>query len=164
VHDSLGKDKGYHVSQMHAIAAGSPTSIQEERFTLFISVQYDVELSMNRYTISTPSRQHPARYAPVREKHPATKKNVWSMPREALKALQHCIIHSSCAELVDKLVIIDSELLPITRDGALYGPGCHNLLVRCRRICRLDRADRHRSRSPTGLEPRSSDEDRKKTV
>jgi hypothetical protein len=56
VHDSLGKDKGYHVSQMHAIATGSSTRIQEERFSLFISVQYDVELSMNQYKISIPSR------------------------------------------------------------------------------------------------------------
>jgi hypothetical protein len=55
VHDSLGKDKGYHVSQMHAIATGSSTRIQEERFALFISVQYDVELSMNQYNISMPS-------------------------------------------------------------------------------------------------------------
>ena len=145
------------MSQMHAIAAGSPTRIQEEGFILFISVQYDVELSMNRYNISTPSRHLPARYAPVREKHPATKKNVWSMPREAFKALQQCSIHSSCAELVDKLVIIDSELLPITRDRALYVPGCHDLLVRGRRICRLDCTGRHRRRSPTGLEPQSGE-------
>jgi hypothetical protein len=86
------------------------------------------------------------------------------MPREAFKALQQWRIHSPRAELVDELVIVDSELLPIARDGTLYVPGCHNLLVRCRRIRRLDRGGRHRSGgSPTELEPRSGDEDQKKT-
>jgi hypothetical protein len=87
---------------------------------------------------------------------------VWSMSREVLKALQQCSIHSSRAKLVDELVIVDSELLPITRDGTLYVPGCHDLFVRCQRICRLDHAGRQRGGSPTGLEPRSRDEDRKK--
>ena len=88
---------------------------------------------------------------------------MWPMPGEAFKALQQCSIHSSRAELVDELVIVDSELLPITRYGTLYVPGCHNLLVRCRRICRLDRAGRHHSGSSAELEPRSGDEDRKRT-
>jgi hypothetical protein len=98
----------------------------------------------------------------MREKHPATKKYMWSMPREAFKALQKCSIHSSRAELVNELVVVDSELLPITRDGTLYVPGCHDLLVRCRGICRLDRVGRHRKGSPIRLEPVSGDEDGKK--
>ena len=56
VHGLLGKDERYHVSQMHAIATGSSTRIQKERFALFISVQDDVEFSMNQYKISVPSR------------------------------------------------------------------------------------------------------------
>ena len=99
----------------------------------------------------------------MREKHPATKKYVWSMPREAFKALQKCSIDSSRAELVNELVIVDSELLPITRDGTLYVPGCHDLFVRCRWICRLDCVGRHCSGGPIGLEPQSGDEDGKKT-
>ena len=116
---------------MHAIATGSSTRIQKKRFALFVSVQDDVEFSMNRYKIScTITLKSGAKYAPVREKHPATKKNVWPVPRETFKTLQQRGIHSSRAELVDKLVIVDSELLPITRDGTLYVPGCYNLLMR----------------------------------
>jgi len=80
------------------------------------------------------------------------------MPRKAFKALQKRNIHSPRAELVDELVIVDSQLLPITRDGTLYIPGCYDLLMRRRRVSRLDRAGRCRSGNPARLEPRSGNE------
>jgi hypothetical protein len=98
------------------------------------------------------------------EKRPATKQNVWPMPREAFKALQERSIDSSRAKLIDELIIVDSQLLPITRDGALYVPGCYDLLVRCRRICRLDRTGRRCGGGPAGLQPRSGDEDLKRLI
>jgi hypothetical protein len=98
------------------------------------------------------------------EERPATKKNVWSMPREAFKALQERSIDSPRAKLVDELVIVDSQLLPIARDGTLYVPGRYNLLVRCRRICRLDRAGRLCGGGPAGLQPWSDDEDLKRLI
>ncbi len=55
MHDSLGKDKGYHMSQVHAITTGSSARVQEERLSLFISVQYDVEVSIYQYIVSVPS-------------------------------------------------------------------------------------------------------------
>jgi hypothetical protein len=74
------------------------------------------------------------------------------MPREAFEALQERSVDSPRAELIDELVIVDSQLLPIARDGTLYVPGRYNLLVRCRRVCRLDRAG---GGCPAGLELRS---------
>jgi hypothetical protein len=74
------------------------------------------------------------------EKHPSTKKDMWSMPREAFEALQERNINSPRAELVNELVIVDRQLLPIARDGALYVPGRNDLLVRRRGVCGLDSA------------------------
>jgi hypothetical protein len=54
--------------------------------------------------------------------------------------------------LVDELVIIDGQLLPIARDGTLHVPGCDYLLMRCRcrGIRRLGR--RCRGGPPAGAE------------
>lgn len=149
---------------MHAIAAGPSTSVQEERLALFITVQYGVEVSMYQYNISTPSHQHPAQDAPMGEKRPATKQNVWPMPREAFKALQERSIDSPRAKLVNELIIVDSQLLPIARDGTLYVPRRYDLIVRCRRICRLDRAGKPCGGGPAGLQPWSDDEVLKRLI
>lgn len=99
------------------------------------------------------------------EKHPSTKKNVWPVPREAFETLQERSIDSPRAKLVNKLVIVDRQLLPIARDGALYIPGRYDLFVRRRRVSRLDRAGRRCSvGSPAELQPRSGDEDRKRLI
>lgn len=76
--------------------------------------------------------------APVGEEHPAPQKDMRSVPCETLKALQQRSVDAPRAELVDELIIIDSELLSIARDGSLDVPGCHYLLVRGGRICGLD--------------------------
>lgn len=76
----------------------------------------------------------------MREKHPSTKKDVWPMPREAFETLQKRSIDSPRAKLVNKLVIVDRQLLPIARDGTLHVPGRNDLLVRRRGVCGLDRA------------------------
>lgn len=42
----LGKSKWNHVSQMHAVTAGSATCIQKERFALFMSAENPIEIAM----------------------------------------------------------------------------------------------------------------------
>ena len=99
------------------------------------------------------------------EKHPATKEDVWPMPREAFKTLQERSIDSPRAKLVNKLVIVDRQLLPIARDRALYVPGRYDLFVGRRGICGLDGTGwRCSGRTPAELQPQSDDEDRKRLI
>ena len=99
------------------------------------------------------------------EKHPATKEDVWPMPREAFETLQERSIDSPRAKLVNKLVIVDRQLLPIARDGALYIPGRYDLFVGRRGVRGLDGTGwRCSVGSPAELQPRSGDEDRKRLI
>jgi hypothetical protein len=75
----------------------------------------------------------------MREERPATQEDVWPVPSETLESFQQLSVDTPCAELVDEFVVIDRQLLPVARDGALYVPGCHDLFVRRRGIRRLDR-------------------------
>ena len=43
---ALCKYKGYHVSEMHAIAAGSTTGVQEEGLALLIPIEDFVQLPL----------------------------------------------------------------------------------------------------------------------
>ena len=88
------------------------------------------------------------------EKHPSAKKDVWPVPREAFKALQERSIDPPRAKLVDELVVVDRQLLPVARDGALYVPGRHDLIVHRQGVCRLDRAGGCcGGGGPAGLQP-----------
>jgi hypothetical protein len=71
------------------------------------------------------------KHAPVGEKRPAAQEDMWSVARETLKAFQKRSVNPPRAELVDKLVVINRQLLAVARDGALYVPWRHDLLV-CR--------------------------------
>jgi hypothetical protein len=64
--NSLGEDKRDHMTQMHAVATGTSTGIQEERLSLLIAVQYDVEVSADKAPpISTSPRGHPNKSRPA---------------------------------------------------------------------------------------------------
>src|SRR6267142_2500993 len=78
------------------------------------------------------------KHAPVGEERPATQEDVWLVPSETLESFQQRSVDTPCAELVDELVVIDRQLLPVARDGALYVPRRHDLFVRRRGIRRLD--------------------------
>jgi hypothetical protein len=61
------------------------------------------------------------------------------MPREMFEAFQKRRVDTPCAELVDELVVIDRQLLPVARDRPLYVPWGYDLFVRRRVIRRVDR-------------------------
>lgn len=77
-------------------------------------------------------------HAPVGEERPATQEDVWLVPSETLESFQQRGVDTPCAELVDELVVIDRQLLPVARDGALHVPRRHDLFVRRRGIRRSD--------------------------
>jgi hypothetical protein len=130
---------------MHAIATGPPTRVKKERFPLLIAIQYGIEVSASQHNnrnISMPSYtdiRRKRKHAPVGKKRPATQEDMWPMPSETFEAFQQRSVDPPCAKLVDELVVIDGQLLPVARDGALYVPRRHDLLVRRRGIRRLDR-------------------------
>ena len=76
---------------------------------------------------------------PVREEHPPAQENVRPVPSQTFEALQKRSVDAARAKLVDELVIVDRQLLSISRNGTLNVPGCHDLLVSRRWVCRFDR-------------------------
>jgi hypothetical protein len=64
------------------------------------------------------------------------------VPSDTLESFQQRSVDTPCAELIDELVVIDRQLLPVARDGALYVPRRHDLLVCRRGIRRLYRGCR----------------------
>ena len=73
------------------------------------------------------------------EERPATQEDMWLVPGETLESFQQRSVDTPRAELVDELVVIDRQLLPVAGDGALYVPRRHDLFVRRRGIRRLNR-------------------------
>ena len=86
---------------MHAVATGSSTCVEEEWDTFLIFVQYKIQVT-------------------VTEDHSSSKQSVCPMSRDFLETLKKSFIDSLRSELVDELVIIDSNWPALFVDSAGY--------------------------------------------
>ena len=68
------------------------------------------------------------------KEHPSSQKRMWLVPREFFEPFEQRSIDTSCPKLINQPVIVDRELLPVRRNGALDVPWGDDLLVRERRI------------------------------
>lgn len=68
----------------------------------------------------------------MREEHPSTHQRVSLAPSHFFKPLQQCVVNPSCAELDDKLIIVNCGLFAILSHGALHVPRCDDLLMSSR--------------------------------
>ena len=101
--------------QVHAIAARPAAGVEEERLALLVPVEDPVELA-------------------VREEHAPAEEDVRAVAREPFEPLEQRSVDTPRAELVDELVVVDRELLPIRRDRALDIPRSNDL-----RLCAVRR-------------------------
>ena len=68
------------------------------------------------------------------KEHPSSQERMWLVPREFLEPFEQRSIDTACPKLINQLVVVDRELLPVCRNGALDVPWGDDLLVRERRI------------------------------
>ena len=86
------------MAQVHTVTAGPTSGIQEERLSLFETIQDFVEFSGPR---STETMEIASAHLPVREEHPSTKEYVRFMARKPLETLKESLIHAPSTELSD---------------------------------------------------------------
>jgi hypothetical protein len=75
----------------------------------------------------------------VREEHAAAQEHVRAVAGDALETLEERAVDAPRPELLDQLVVVDRELLPVRGHRALHVPRRHYLRVRiAARWCRRD--------------------------
>jgi hypothetical protein len=66
----------------------------------------------------------------VREEHAAAQEHVRAVAGDALETREECAVDAPRPELLDQLVVVDRELLPVRGHRALHVPRRHHLCVR----------------------------------
>jgi hypothetical protein len=123
---------------MHAITTRSPTGIQEKWLPLLVPIQDSVKLPTRKQSGKYINIAFPAettcQKSPMGKEHPSSQERMWLVPREFLESFEQRSIDTTCPKFVNQLVVVDRELLPVRRNGALDVPWGDDLLVRERRI------------------------------
>jgi hypothetical protein len=71
----------------------------------------------------------PQRCSPMGEEHPPANQRMRFVPCHFFEPLQKGVVDPSCAELDDKLVVVDGGLFAILGHGTLHVPRRDHLVV-----------------------------------
>ena len=104
------------MADVHAVAAWPPSSVEVERLTLLVAVQYEIQLAMAK-------------------DYPSPEKPMGSVACDTLEPSKQVWSDWVCAELLDQLVVIDGKELPLLVDSAGHIERCDLLLDRLGRRC-----------------------------
>lgn len=107
IKNPLGEGKGHHMAQMHAVAAGTATRVQEERLAFLMACQNPIEVAMG-------------------EDQLATEEGMQLVAGDSLKALQQRLVNKLRAKGVDQAIIVDGLDLAVD-DLATDAPRIHIL-------------------------------------
>lgn len=117
------------MAQMHAIAARSTASVEEKRFSLFVSIQYLVKLASHRVNALVPLLDYLLQDWPVRKKHASSQEYMRYAPGWPFKTFKQSGVNPSSTELVYEFVVVNHLLFAISWDASLDVPRGNNLLM-----------------------------------
>jgi hypothetical protein len=96
---------------MQATAAGSASSVKEERLLLLIAIQDTIELPVRAGSVNvSTARTQEDDKAPMREKPSSSKKHMGFSACHFFEAFEKGFVDTAGAELRRQLVIVDSDL------------------------------------------------------